>query len=404
LRSLFVCYPELGHVHPLFPLADAMVEAGHDVRFVSGAVVSDRIEQTGFGCDVAGPADIDEGFAALIERVGPEPGAGLAPDEVLDWFIPNLFAATVAPRVLPGLLEVVGRWKTDVVVHEATAFAAPLAAALTDTASVQHSLGLLYSNRVYDRAGQALAPLWRSHGLEPDDSGGSFRGLCLSIAPPGLEVTLDQARAERVRPLRPVGSSRSPGDELPTWVAALPDRPGVYVTLGTFLNSAREIFRAALDGLADEPVNVIVTVGRNNPADWLDPLPDNARVEQYIPQSLLLPHCAVMVSHAGSGTLLPALGVGVPQVLIPQGADNFVNTRQAEAAGVGPALWPGEVTAEAVRLAVRAVLADPSHRCAARRLGEEIAAMPSPAAVVGEIEAHVRDRLRSGGRRAATGG
>lgn len=390
MRALFVCYPELGHVHPLFPLADAMVGAGDDVRFSSGAAVADRIGRAGFDCDVGGPADIDEGFAALVERIGTEPGAGLAPDEVLEWFIPNLFAATIAPMVLPELLSFMERWEPDVVVHEATAFAAPLAAALVGVASVQHSLGLLYSDGVYHAAGEELAPLWRRHGLDPDSTGGSFRGLCLSIAPPGLEVTLDGAAADRVRPLRPVGSSVAPGDVLPTWVATLPDRPTVYVTLGTFLNSDRDIFRAALDGLADEPVNVIVTVGRNNPSDWLDPIPTNARVEQYIAQSLLLPHCDVVVSHVGSGTLLPALGAGLPQVLIPQGADNFANAKRAEAAGVGPVLWPGEVTPDALRSAVRAALHDPAHRKAAQALADEIAAMPTPAEVASEIEAYTR--------------
>jgi UDP:flavonoid glycosyltransferase YjiC (YdhE family) len=86
VRALFVCCPEIGQVHPLFPLADAMVSAGHDVRFASGAAVTDQIGRAGFECDIVGPADIEEMFAALVERVGGEPGAGLAPDEVVDCF------------------------------------------------------------------------------------------------------------------------------------------------------------------------------------------------------------------------------------------------------------------------------------------------------------------------------
>ena len=201
---------------------------------------------------------------------------------------------------------------------------------------------------------------------------------------------MEASLAERVRSLRPVGSPAAPDDALPAWVTTLPDRPTVYVTLGTFLNTDRAVFRAALDGLADEPVNVIATVGRNNGADWLDPVPANAHVEQYVAQSLLLPHCDVVVSHVGSGTLLPSLGAGLPQVLLPQGADNFVNTRRAEAAGVGVSLWPGQVAPDALRSAVRATLGDPSYRRAAQTLAQEIAAMPTPAEVVGEIEAFTR--------------
>jgi MGT family glycosyltransferase len=132
-------------------------------------------------------------------------------------------------------------------------------------------------------------------------------------------------------------------------------------------------------------VNVIVTVGRNNEADFLDPVPSNAHVEQYIPQSALLPHCALVVSHVGSGTLLPALGAGIPQVLVPQGADNFTNATRCIAAGVGRRLMPEDLNADSLREAVRTVLDDPSYRDAAKRVAAEIAAMPGPDEVIADL-------------------
>ncbi|MDQ1424988.1 MAG: hypothetical protein QOD72_2486, partial [Acidimicrobiaceae bacterium] len=74
------------------------------------------------------------------------------------------------------------------------------------------------------------------------------------------------------------------------------------------------MFRAALDGLADAFVNLIVTVGGANDPAALGDRPANARVERYIPQSLLLPSCDAVISHAGSGTMLSALTCGLPQL------------------------------------------------------------------------------------------
>ncbi|MEO8572101.1 MAG: nucleotide disphospho-sugar-binding domain-containing protein [Chloroflexota bacterium] len=55
-----------------------------------------------------------------------------------------------------------------------------------------------------------------------------------------------------------------------------------------------------------------MTVGTKGDPALLGPQPDNVHVERYIPQSQLLPHCDLLVAHAGSGALLGALNAGVP--------------------------------------------------------------------------------------------
>jgi UDP:flavonoid glycosyltransferase YjiC (YdhE family) len=80
-------------------------------------------------------------------------------------------------------------------------------------------------------------------------------------------------------------------------------------------------------------------------------------------------------------------------VVIPQGADNFVNASLLERAGIGSSLRPGAVSPEHVRAAVRRVLDEPSHRVAARRAAAEIAAMPS----ADDVAATLRQRFGHGG-------
>ena len=61
-------------------------------------------------------------------------------------------------------------------------------------------------------------------------------------------------------------------------------------------------------------------------------------VRRFIPQSLLLPHCDLVVSHAGSGSVIGALTHGLPMVLLPMGADQPLNAARAEALGVAQVL------------------------------------------------------------------
>jgi UDP:flavonoid glycosyltransferase YjiC (YdhE family) len=80
-------------------------------------------------------------------------------------------------------------------------------------------------------------------------------------------------------------------------------------------------------------------------------------------------------------------------VLVPQGADRFDNAPACERAGAARILLPGEVTADAFRDAVRAVLAPhSSERAAARALAAEVASMPSAATVAEDLESITRLR------------
>jgi MGT family glycosyltransferase len=142
------------------------------------------------------------------------------------------------------------------------------------------------------------------------------------------------------------------------------------------------VFRVLLAALADVDCNVVATVGRNNDPDELGPLPENAFVERYVAQSLLLPRSAATVTHGGSGSTLAALAHGVPMLFVPQGADQFENAVACTEFGAGRVLMPGEVTEEAVREGVVALLEEAAYRERAAVLAAEIAALPAPEELV----------------------
>jgi UDP:flavonoid glycosyltransferase YjiC (YdhE family) len=192
----------------------------------------------------------------------------------------------------------------------------------------------------------------------------------LDICPPSLQDRDFLTNEDRVE-LRPVPFSE-PGSLPPL------RRPLVYLTLGTAPGTA-ELLRTAVTGLARLDVHVLVAAGRVA-VEKLGALPGNARVRPWVPQADLLPHVDVVVHHGGSGTTLGALAASAPQLVLPQGADQFANAAALQDAGAALRLLPAEVSQEAIAEQVRKLLPHKGndHRDAARAIAAEIAAMPSP--------------------------
>lgn len=203
-----------------------------------------------------------------------------------------------------------------------------------------------------------------------------FRYLHLACQPPEFSPP-DEAPAPTSHALQPAVFDRPSGEDLPEWVTHLPNRPTICATLGTFMNRSVDVFDAVLRGLRDEPVNLIVLVGRDVDVAQFGPQPPNVHLLQYVPLSLLLPWCDLVLSHAGFSTLVTTLVNGLPSVLIPLGADQPENARTCARIGVARMMTSRPAPAE-MRAAVRDVLADSRYRQRAENIRDEMAMLPGP--------------------------
>ncbi|MGO9962517.1 MAG: glycosyltransferase [Acidimicrobiales bacterium] len=385
MRVVVSCVPQTGHILPLLPLAQAFAAQGDDVVVASGPDAEQAVSSLGLEFRRAGP-DLGSWFEALRARTRGVPGDGLEPSRVLRYFVPRLFGEVGMALMLDELLELSSELRPSLLVFDPYLFAAPLVAELTGAHAVQHSIGPLLGPDVLELVADAVSPIWREFGRDVPPAAGVYRGTTLTICPPSLDPAGDGL--EGAQPLRPVPPPLAEATALRTKLAD-PGRPLVYLTLGTFSNTAVDLFRLVLGALKDEPVNVLATIGRDNdPAD-LEPVPANARVERFIPQAELLPHCAAVVHHAGAGTSFGALAHGLPSLALPQSADNFVIAARLAKAGAAHMLMPGEVTTGAVLAGLRALLAAPTYLNRARDLAGEIAAMPSHHEVAARLRANV---------------
>lgn len=376
MRVLVATVPALGHLVPMLPLVEAMVAGGDEVTVAGDAGLEQRVAATGAAFRAAGH-DEPTWFERLGARTRGAPGDGIAPERIDHYFVPRAFAEVGADDLVDDLLAAARDLAPELVLFDTYALAAPLVADLVGAHGVQHLVGPLLDPGVLELANDAVSPLWRSFGRGVPGFAGVYAGTTVEICPPSLESrTAPSGSSLRLRPA-----------PLPVAPHEATARPLVYVTLGTFFTNPA-LFSTILGALADEPVDVLVTVGHEGDPSALGAVADNATVERFVPQATLLPRCAAVVHHCGGGTTFGALAHGLPQVAIPQGADNFVNAAMLERAGAAVALR-GDVTATAVRDAVRAVLAEPGFTAAARTAAAEIAAMPGPDDVAALLRARV---------------
>ena len=389
MRFLFTTLAGSGHFHPLVPPALALRSAGHDVRFAAAPSFHQSILRSGFPAFSAGfdreRDGADERFVRLQAELEELPTG--RPARTL-FRIRKLFAGLYAERIVPDLLAIETDWRPDAIVREVAEFGGCIAAeALGIPHASVRSNTMLSSDAARQLVAEPIAQLRAAYDLvQEPDSAMLFRYLHLAYEAPRFH---DPAfpLPQTAHLLRPVPFSQSDDETLPTWISRLPDSPTIYATLGTVFNSRTPgLFEAILEGLREDPLNLILTVGRDRDPDEFGPQPNNVHIERYVPQSLLLPHCDLVITHAGFSTVSAALSCGLPIVAIPIDADQPVNAQRCAALGVAQVIESRRRTPEAIRDAVRTILADPSYRQRAEQIRDEMAALPGPEHAVALLE------------------
>lgn len=380
VRVLFTYAGGSGHADPLVPIADAVRASGHAAAFFGRRSAAALPDANGFTlfADPDDPA-LTTGDHATITPL-------LELDMEREYRDLRGFADRITRARMAGALEVIGGWQPDLLVCDEVDFGGMIAA---ERAGLPHATVLTLASGSFVRAETVAGPLdaiRAEHGLPPDPAlAMPARHLVVSPFPPSFRDPAFPLPANAIS-IRP-GSGYAPDEITPAWLSRPSDKPTVYFTLGTIFNQeSGDLFGRVLSGLRELEATVVVTVGRNIDPEGFGPQPDNVHIERYIPQSVLLPHCDLVVNHGGSGSVIGALAHGLPVVVLPMGADQLPNARRCEQLGVGVVLDAVRATPRSVRDAASALLSDAHSREAAERIRDEIASLPEPGAAVPALE------------------
>lgn len=417
-RLMIATVASTGHVTPILPIARALVQRGHDVRWTSGEKHRARITATGARfvpyrfCRDIDESRLDEEFAGraklrglasithdikhILMDAGPdqlrdlEALAAAEPFDAVICDIAYLGAQLFHERTRVPLVLI-----NPVPLFITSRDVAPLGMALPPSASVlgrarNRSLSWLLQNVILRDVRDHYRQLRAELGLDPRAwfiDCHERASLVLQASVPGLEYPRsdlpDNVHFIGLPPAEPL-----PEFVAPPWFDELDGtRPVVHLTQGTIANAAPDLLAPALAGLAREDVLVVATTG-GRPIEQLalGKLPSNARIAPFVPHSLLLPKTAAMVTNGGFGGVQIALRHGVPLVVAGATEDKPEVAARVAYSGAGVNLKTATPTPRAVRRAVRAVLQDGQVRTRALVLAAEYQRYDALALAVSHVE------------------
>jgi UDP:flavonoid glycosyltransferase YjiC (YdhE family) len=162
----------------------------------------------------------------------------------------------------------------------------------------------------------------------------------------------------------------------PHWAAGQDWRPAgdgrlVLVAMSSTYQGQVDALRRVAAALGRLPVRAVVTTGPAVPPAAV-PAAGNVRVVASAPHSEVLREAAVVVTHAGHGSVVKALAAGVPLVCMPLGRDQKDNTVRVLRLGAGVRVSK-RAKGEAIAAAVRRVLGQPSYKQAAGQFATTLA-------------------------------
>ena len=401
LRFFLGAFGQPGHAFPMLALGAELAARGHEVTYETWSRWRQPVQEAGMS------------FAAAPEYpVFPTRERPLSPYEAI-------VRATGETR--PAITRV----RPDVVVHDILTLAPALAAEL-ESIPVATLIPHVYPVTEPDfppyafgarlprtAAGRAL---WRSFerplaaglrrgrdelndarrqlGLPPVQRfhGGLSEQLCMVATFPQLEYP--RVWPEHVHVVGPLLWEPPHGAVQPP----PGDAPLVLVAPSTAQDPDHRLLRAAVRGLAGEPIRVLASWNRRPIAAPLVTGP-NTRLVEWVSYARTMPDCALVICHGGHGTLVRALACGVPVLVAPHAGDMAENAARADWAGVGIRLpWP-LLSPRTLRLAAARALGTPSLTAAARRIAAGTAPGAGAARAADLVEALAVSRRRDGAGR-----
>jgi hypothetical protein len=343
---------------PLLRLAIAWRDRGHEVLLVADPVTAEAARSAGLSpiCPPSG--------RTLGEWLEPHLGDLLHSGEGIGPTSANPLAGW-ARACRPWLLEALHGWRPSLIIS--SLFCQYLAEEVADALDLPWCCvnpGCSFGDR--DRSfpeadfsplGAALYQHWLLPPLQRAD------------------LVLHATSLDFDQPVHPLpGNQWHVGPLFWEWPVPIPEQlsqPGPPWLLLSLSTSPQKgdlaLVEAVATAAATLPVRVLATLPGRGTVPVVGRLPANMLVTGYLPHRQVLVHCRLVISNAGHGLVLKALGQGVPLLLIPWGRDQFGVASRAEHLGVARVIPRAACRARSLHAAITALLNDPGCTRAAQR-------------------------------------
>lgn len=377
-RYLIVTWDGAGNLVPTLGITRTLVERGHDVRMMGHDTIAERCGDVGArfvpltqepGWDAMDdPDDFDAEVKLLIEEL--------------------CFSSTIAGD----LARELDREPADAVVVDCMLFTAidVALASGTATATLFHTPYTIFrGGPLVDMftPGVAIANAHRTGlGLPAIERLGDIHDACAyAIVAVPKEFEPDVPDAANVLRIGPVLDAPALSREIDQVDIRDGSTPLVLVSLSTSEQGQADLLQRCVDAVARLPVRAIVTTGMS-----IDPRSvkagANTQVARYVPHAEILQSASLVITHAGLGTTMAALGRGVPLLCTPMGRDQFFNAEQVQARNAGRMLMP-DSSSDAIAQAATEILDDDRFKAGATQMAVAIGGYRGAAQAAAALEA-----------------
>jgi NDP-glycosyltransferase len=361
-----------GHMNPTLPIVTELSRRGHKVYYFTGESFADAVQKAG-----GIPVMVSE---TLRSQHTTPPG-----DKEIA-LLPFLMARE-SPRVVP---EIVGRLKginPDCIVFNTMLLAPRLATLILGLRTI--GFRPFHSPRQHQRiietltdphvkllihtAHQALAGVITSYQL-PDmtlrDVFSEVPGLTLVFLPKEFQVDAEQFDERFLF----VGPSFVEPPSIPWPIVPGSQSPTIrlYISLGTLRNNDPDFYQMCFSAFSASNWSVVMSVGDQIDLTTLEPIPDNFVVKRFVPQTALLPHVDVFITHGGLNSTMEGLYYGVPLVVLPSIREQETTAKRVLDLHLGLVPDRARLTVEELREAVTKVFQNESIRCSVNNLKSAI--------------------------------
>lgn len=367
-RVLFINGGSEGHVNPTIGVVQELISRGEEVVYFTIEAFRNRIEKTGatvrtFDGDQFIRAFISGGRTYLLERIN-----GLL---------------RTADIMIPSVLEQIEGEHFDYIIHDSMFGCGRLLAQILHLPAISSCTSFAQTKEAFDEM--------LSENI-PADVVDEYQNLTarvkakynVEIRSP-YEVFCNPAPLTIVyttREFQPFGdtfdhsykfvgpsiSSRSTQENFD--FTAMKGKSLLYISLGTVFNQAIDFYTLCFEAFGNSDHTVVMSIGERTPIAELGEIPPNFMVKKYVPQTEVLKHTKVFITHGGMNSTHEGLYYGVPLVVLPQSADQPMIAGQVANIGAGITLRIQGLTADQLREAVERVLKDPTFQRRAANMGE----------------------------------
>lgn len=326
MRLVLATYGSGGDLFPFVPVARTLIDDGHDVLLVTPrslrlAVASARLPVAPFG--IGTELGFARDWSLLTTRF----------DGWASWRVAyNRYVGARLEEDVADIGRVFDAWRPDLVVAATFASAARVAAHLASIPLVDASIYRfdLGGGTAFARSLQAQIAAMIGFGSSDLTARLAFGAPAAVLLDPAFE---DIEEACGYPYWDDVVLSDHATDEVDEWLSRS-SQPVVALTLGSFLGQYGDPF----EELRRDPRFTeyrFLTLGRSSNSAVAHAPSSRDLSVNYMPLRRLRGRLAAIVHHGGIGTLMGAVGTGIPSVVLAQAFDQPANARLAERHNVG---------------------------------------------------------------------